>query len=282
MDRGQGNQCKEHDVHPVHPLDPSVAERRHAKMQVIDLNADVGELVGSEHTDAALLDHVSSASVACGFHAGDPQTMHRTVAAAVARGIVIGAHPSYADRDGFGRRDVEISSDRLVDDLLYQIGALDAVARRCQTRVRYVKPHGALYNRASVDEEQARAVAEAVRAYGGLVLLLQAGTGAMKIAEALGVEVFGEVFADRAYAPDGTLVPRHVSGSVFTNRPQIADQAVSLATRRRVRAIDGRWLSVPAASICLHGDAADAAETARLVRITLEEAGVSIAPFAAS
>lgn len=248
-------------------------------MTGVDLNADVGEADRPAAGDEALLASVTSASVACGFHAGNAHVMRHTVEVAARLGVTVGAHPSYADRDGFGRRDVDVEPARLVDDVLYQIGALEALARAAGTAVRYVKPHGALYHRMHSDPAIARAVAEAVRAAGDLVLLAAAGSPAIDVAERLGVTVATEAFADRAYLPGGTLVPRGTVGAVLDDPAAAAAQAVSLACEGRVRAIDGSWVQVRASSLCVHGDTPAAATLAAAVRAALAEAGVDVVPF---
>ena len=248
-------------------------------MPVIDLSADVGEGV-APGVEAALLDVVTSASVACGFHAGDPETMHATVAAAAARGVVVGAHPSYPDREGFGRRDLDRPPERIFEDVLYQTGALDGVARACGTTVRYVKPHGALYHRMDADEVCARAVASAARMYGDLVLVVPAGSKARAVAEGLGVTVAAEAFADRAYLDDGTLAPRGTPGAVLTDPDAVARQAVGLATQCAATTVTGDRIQVHATTICLHGDTPGAAELAERVRAALDGAGVELRPFA--
>jgi UPF0271 protein len=241
----------------------------------VDLNADVGE--GAD--DDAILEVVTSASVACGVHAGDPDTMRRTVQAATQRGVVIGAHPSYPDREGFGRRPMDLPPDRVTAEVLAQVVALDDVARRCGTRVRYVKPHGALYLRMADDAACARAVADAVRTGGDLVLLVPAGTAAAEAAEAAGVCVATEAFADRAYLPDGRLAPRTDAGAVLHEPAAAARRALDLALHRQVTAVDGSVLALEASSICVHGDTPGAAGLASSVRAALEAAGVMVLPF---
>jgi len=246
---------------------------------VIDLNADVGEDANGPAGDGALLDVVTSASVACGFHAGDPSVMRRTLGEAVERHVVVGAHPSYPDRAGFGRREMELSPSRLTDDMLYQIGALDGLARSYATRVSFVKPHGALYHRMGVDEACAKAICDALRAYGDLVLLAPYGSVAIGVAEHFGVEVATEAFADRAYLPDGRLAPRSDPGAVVTDADDVAARAVALAVDHRVRTTEGDWIVVTASSICIHGDTPGAAALGRRVRHALAEAGVVVEPF---
>ncbi len=248
-------------------------------MPVIDLNADVGEEASGHDGDGALLDAVTSASVACGFHAGDPSVMRRTLGDAVARQVVVGAHPSYPDSDGFGRREMEISLARLTDDLLYQIGALDGLARSYATQVRYVKPHGALYHRMGEDEACARAICDALRAYGNLSLLAPCGSVAIAVAERVGVPVATEGFADRAYLPDGRLAPRGDPGAVITDADEVAARAVTLALEHRVAAVDGSWIAVAAASICVHGDTPGSTEVAHRVHRALTAAGVTLQAF---
>ena len=248
-------------------------------MPVIDLNADVGEEAGGADGDRALLDVVTSASVACGFHAGDPSVMRRTLGEAVARQVVVGAHPSYPDRAGFGRREMAISPARLTDDLLYQIGALDGLARSYSTRVRYVKPHGALYHRMGEDDACAQAVCDALRAYGNLVLLAPYGSLSVVVAERLGVEVATEAFADRAYLPDGRLAPRHETGALVTDADEVAARAVTLAVERRVTTTDGGWIAIAASSICIHSDTPGSAGLAQRMRSALSDAGIELAPF---
>ncbi len=248
-------------------------------MPVIDLNADVGEEASGPDGDGALLDVVTSASVACGFHAGDPSVMRRTLGEAVARHVVVGAHPSYPDRSGFGRREMEISATRLTDDLLYQIGALDGLASVYATRVSYVKPHGALYHRMGEDEACAKAICEALRAYGGLTLLAPSGSLAIAVAEGFGVEVATEAFADRSYLPDGRLVPRGEVGALVTNAGEVAARAVAIAVEHQVAAVDGSSIPVSASSICVHGDTPGSVELAQRVRRSLMDAGYDLQPI---
>jgi UPF0271 protein len=240
----------------------------------VDLNADCGESYGAWTLgdDEAVLDVVTSANVACGFHAGDPLTLLRTVTAAAERGVVVGAQVSYPDLVGFGRRDMELTAAEITADVLYQVGALQGLARAAGTRVRYVKPHGALYNRAARDPAVARAVAAAADRH-DLPLLLLAGSPGQAATGAL-----GECFADRAYTPDGRLVSRREPGAVLTDPGVVAARAVRMAAGS-VTATDGTELPLTAVSTCLHGDTPQAALLARAVREALTAAGVSLAPF---
>jgi UPF0271 protein len=247
----------------------------------IDLNCDLGEGFGVWQLgdDSALLDLVTSANVACGFHAGDPQIMATVVRGAAARGVAVGAQVSYADLRGFGRRPLEVPADELRADVLYQIGALDALARAAGTRVSYVKPHGALYHRITVDPVQAAAVVEAVAAY-GLPLLTLPGTVAAMLATASGVGVFAEAFADRAYTAAGGLVPRGRPGAVISEVAAVVGRVVRLVTEGVVEAVTGEVVPVRADSICLHSDTAGAVAIAGAVRTGLAGAGIELRSFA--
>lgn len=249
----------------------------------MDLNSDVGESFGvwPMGDDAAMFRHVTSANVACGFHAGDPSGISDTCRAAVRSGVVIGAHVGYRDLAGFGRRFVDCSEHELADDVVYQIGALQALARRAGGEVRYVKPHGALYNAIATHEAHARAVVDAVRSVDpGLSLLLLPGSVALALAEDRGVRGVREAFADRAYTPEGRLVSRREEGSVLHDADLVVRRMVRLAEEGVVEAVDGSDVRVSADSVCLHGDTPGSVAMARAVRAGLEEAGVEIASFA--
>jgi UPF0271 protein len=249
----------------------------------VDLNSDLGEGYGrwALGDDAALLEVVTSANVACGFHAGDPSTIDRTVRTAVERGVSIGAQVSYPDLAGFGRREMDVAPADLTADVLYQLGALEAFARAAGSRVRYVKPHGALYNRIARDPVQAAAVVEAVRRYDpALPLLTLPGSAAMDAARDAGVPAVAEGFADRAYTADGRLVSRREPGAVLHDPEQVATRAVVMATEHRVESIDGDQVEVDVRSLCVHGDTPGAVDLARQVRAALEKAGVTLEPFA--
>ncbi|MEU8380773.1 5-oxoprolinase subunit PxpA [Streptosporangium sp. NPDC048865] len=250
---------------------------------VIDLNADLGEGFGIWRLgdDEALLDLVTSANVACGFHAGDPLTIRRTCAAAVDRGVAIGAQVSYRDLAGFGRREMDVAPEELCAEVLYQLGAVDGIARAMGGRVSYVKPHGALYNRICRDPEQAGAVVAAVADYDrSLPLLTLPGSVVHEIAAGEGVATVVEAFADRAYTGSGTLVSRRSPGAVLHDPGTVARRAVRMATERVVEAVDGSRVPVEARSICVHGDTPGAVLMARAVRDGLLDAGVTLRSFA--
>lgn len=251
-------------------------------MKTIDLNSDLGESYGAWRMgdDAAMLEVVSSANVACGFHAGDPAGILRTVKAAAERGVAIGAHVSYPDLAGFGRRDMDIAPADLTADVVYQIGALSGLAAAAGSKVRYVKPHGALYNRIAVDAVQGAAVIAALKAVDPtLVLMGLAGAPILDQARAAGLTAVAEAYADRAYTPAGHLVPRREAGAVLHDVSLIAARMVRLATEGVVEAIDGSVIRIDAQSICVHGDSPGAVVIAREVRGRLEAAGIAIAPF---
>jgi UPF0271 protein len=251
----------------------------------IDLNADLGEGFGAwtMGADEGLLEHVTSANVACGFHAGDPRVIDRTVGLAARAGVAIGAHPSHFDLRGFGRREIKSSPAEVEADVLYQVGALQAFASAHGAALRHVKPHGALYNQAVDDAELAGAIARgAMRASRGLVFVGLAGSQAMRgAAEACGLRYAAEAFVDRAYDSAGRLVSRSRPGAVVSDPQAAAAAAVRLARDRVVRTIDGGELAVEADTLCLHGDNPNALGVARAVREALERAGVSVRSLAA-
>jgi UPF0271 protein len=242
----------------------------------VDLNADLGEGFGAWRLgdDDALLAVVTSANVACGFHAGDAATMGRVCASAAQRGVVVGAQVGYRDLAGFGRRRIEYDLGELRDEVRYQIGALSAFGP-----VRYVKPHGALYNTAAVDAGQATAVVDAARSF-GLPVLCQPGSAVAVAAVAAGLRVVAEGFADRAYLPDGRLAPRSLAGAVVTDADAVVRRAVRMALDGTVLAIDGSVVGCVVESVCLHGDTPGAVALAREVRDGLLAAGVPVEPFA--
>jgi 5-oxoprolinase (ATP-hydrolysing) subunit A len=251
-------------------------------VQPLDLNCDLGEGFGVWRLgdDDALLELVTSANVACGFHAGDPSTMRRVCDRAAELGVAVGAQVGYRDLAGFGRRRIDVDPGELADEVLYQVGALDAFCRAAGTRVRYVKPHGALYNTVVHDATQAEAVVRGVRAYGGgLPVLGLPGSALLQAAEAAGLRAVPEGFADRGYTAQGTLVPRNAPGALVTEAGAVAERAVRMAVDRRVAAVDGTVLDMDVASLCLHGDTVGAADLAGRVRAALDQAGVPVAAF---
>lgn len=254
-------------------------------MSGIDLNADLGEGFGrwTLADDQALLGLVTSANVACGFHAGDSSTMRTVVRDAVAGGVRVGAHVSYRDLAGFGRRFVDVPPTELADDVVYQVAALDGFARLAGDRVRYVKPHGALYNAVVRHEGQARAVVDAVRAYDpSLALVGLPGSAVLRFAEDAGLPTVREAFADRGYLPTGELVPRGQPGAVVHDAARAAARVLELVTTGAVVAVDGTRVPVDAASVCVHSDTPGAVSLLTAVRQALEEQGVAVRPFAAA
>jgi 5-oxoprolinase (ATP-hydrolysing) subunit A len=249
---------------------------------VIDLNADLGEGFGRWRLtdDEALLAVVTSANVACGFHAGDPATMRRVCELAAARGVRIGAQVSYRDLAGFGRRAMEVPPQELAAEVAYQIGALEVFARAAGTAVSYVKPHGALYNRVVLDAEQAAAVVAGVRLAGGLPVLGLPGSELLAAAGRAGLVTVTEAFADRAYTAGGTLVARREAGAVIGAADEVVARSVRIAAERRVTALTGETVAVAARSLCVHGDTPGAARLAVRVRQALEAAGLRVEAFA--
>ena len=248
----------------------------------IDLNADLGEGFGRWRLtdDEQLLSVVTSANVACGFHAGDAVTMRRVCELAADLGVRIGAQVSYRDLAGFGRRAMDVPAEELAAEIAYQIGALEVFARAAGSRVSYVKPHGALYNRVVRDEEQAAAVVDGVLLSGErLPLLGLPGSRLHAVAEKAGLPVVAEAFGDRAYTADGALVPRGQEGAVVTDPTEVVERSVSMARFGVVTAHCGRAVAVRARSLCLHGDTPGAVALARQVRARLEASGVRVKAF---
>ncbi len=246
----------------------------------IDLNADVGESLGPwpMGEDERLIPLVSSVNIACGFHAGDPMTIARTVQLANDHGVAIGAHPGYPDLAGFGRRDMDLSAAELEAAIVYQVGAVAAFARAAGAELRHVKAHGALYNRAAADRRVAESVAKAVRRCGStLVLVGLAGSAMLEAGRAAGLAVAAEAFPDRAYEADGSLRSRRLEGAVLTDSDVVAERAVRMARDGRVVAVDGSEVRLNADTLCLHGDTPGAVEHARAVRAALEAAGIRVA-----
>lgn len=252
-------------------------------MTSIDLNSDLGEGYGAWKMgdDEAMLSIVSSANIACGFHAGDPAGILKTVQRAAENNVVIGAHVSYPDRVGFGRRDMDLTSEELVGDVIYQIGALQGMAKAAGTRVRYVKPHGALYNHIATHERQGLAVIKAMKMVDpSLVLMGLAGTKILALAQQEGLSVIGEAFADRGYTAEGLLVSRHAPGAVLHDPQEVAARMVEFVCTGEITAQDGTRIKLAAQSICLHGDSPGAVAMAMAIRQRFEQEAITIRPFA--
>jgi UPF0271 protein len=242
----------------------------------IDLNADVGESIGD---DEGVVPAVSSANVACGFHAGNPAIMRTTVQLSRRHGVAVGAHPSFRDMEGFGRREMHVEAAELENLIEYQIRALSAIASEEGVRLSHVKPHGALYNMAARDAGMANAIARAVRTVDpSLVLFGLSGSELTAAGQRAGLRVASEVFADRGYRPDGTLAPRGTPGAVLTDVAEVVRRAIAMATGQGVAAVDGTSVSVRADTLCIHGDTPGAAALARAVRAGLAAAGIEVRP----
>lgn len=251
-------------------------------MVSIDLNSDLGESYGAWKMgdDAALLGVVSSANIACGFHAGDPVGLLKTVRNAAERGVAIGAHVSYPDRVGFGRRDMDATSEDLIADVIYQIGALQGIAKAVGAKVRYVKPHGALYNHITNNKRQGLAVIKGIKMIDpALVLMGLAGTPILQLARAEGLNVLAEVFADRGYTPEGLLVSRREPNAVLHDANFVAERMLKFVRTGTVTAVDGTEIRIDAESICVHGDNPEAVTVARTIRRTFESNGVAVKSF---
>jgi UPF0271 protein len=248
-------------------------------MDSVDLNADLAEGEVLSAGDRAVLALVTSANLACGFHAGNRAVMREAAGVCRESGIAIGAHVSYRDREGFGRRPVERSPDLLVADIVEQCAVLSEEVTAAGAIVSYVKPHGALYHRMGVDPEVAASVVEAVVQHSSRSLVAQAGTVVIGMARRAGIRVVLEAYPDRGYLPSGRLAPRDRPGAVMTDPVEVAARAVTLMQRGGVVAVDGSWTPVEAETLCLHGDSPGAADVARAVRSALEDAGLTLRPF---
>jgi UPF0271 protein len=251
----------------------------------VDLNCDMGESFGRYTLghDSAMLDVVTSANIACGLHAGDPKVMQRTVTEAAAKGVAVGAHPSFPDRQGFGRRLMALTSDEVEAFVLYQLGALAGFARAVGTNLVHVKPHGALYNWAAKDSECAAAIARAVVAFDpALIVVTLPGSALVAAAHDHGLPVAQEGFADRAYQADGSLVPRSQPGAVIHDPAEAAARAVQMVTQGEIQTIDGTTIPMEIDTLCVHGDTPDAVGIAGELRQALEAAGVTITALAES
>ncbi len=252
-------------------------------MARIDLNCDMGEGFGAWQmgNDDAVLDHVNSANVACGFHAGDPRTMHRTVKAAFARGVAVGAHPGFPDLQGFGRRPMTLTKAEAYDSVLYQIGALAAFAQAGGGRLSHVKAHGMLYNMAAKDATLAEAIAQAVRDFDrDLVFYGLAGSELIRAADKLGLRAASEVFADRSYQDDGTLTPRADPGAMIEDVEVAVAQVRRMVLEGVVRSVGGKDVAVKADTLCIHGDQPGALAFVKRIREDLKQAGVEAKSFA--
>jgi 5-oxoprolinase (ATP-hydrolysing) subunit A len=248
----------------------------------VDINSDVGESFGRWvlGDDTAMLETVTSANIACGFHAGDPSTLRRCCEDAAARGVTIGAQVGYPDLAGFGRRFIDMDPGELTDTIVYQIGALESLARVAGARVAYVKPHGALYNAVVHHAEQAAAVVRAIREYDDrLPVLGLPGSELLRQCREAGISVVREAFADRAYTPEGSLVPRSEPEALVHDVDAVARRVVRMVTEREVVAVDGSVVTVEADSICVHGDTPTAVSLAQAVRHALREAGIGLRAF---
>jgi UPF0271 protein len=250
----------------------------------IDLNCDMGEGFGvySIGSDEQVMPFITSANIACGFHAADPGTIWKTVKMAKAHGVAVGAHPSYPDLVGFGRRPMEASADEVMADVLYQIGALSAFCRREGVRLQHVKPHGALYNTAAVNSSIAKAIAEAIKALDPeLYMVCLSNSEMVTAARTAGIRYVEEVFADRAYTSDGKLVPRAQTGAVIHDPGVAAERVLAMVRDRCVIAVDGTPVPLTAQTICVHGDTAEAIEMIRVIRSRLEQEHVRLRAFGA-
>jgi len=248
-------------------------------LKTIDLNCDMGESYGAWKmgNDAEVMRYITSANIACGFHGGDPATIRKTVALALERGVAIGAHPSLPDRQGFGRRVMQIKPQEMYDLVVYQAGAVEAFARAAGARLHHVKCHGALYNMAATDEALSEAMVRAVKDLGGTMLYALSGSKTHEPAKRAGIRVAGEVFADRGYADDGTLAPRDLPGGLIEDPAQAVKQALAMIEQGYVTSLSGRRIPVAADTLCLHGDQPGAVAFARALRQAFSEKGISIA-----
>jgi UPF0271 protein len=251
-------------------------------MPSIDLNCDMGESFGAWKmgNDAALMDHVTSVNIACGFHAGDATTIRKTVETAIEKGVAIGAHPGYPDLQGFGRRNMSLSSDDIYDIVLYQVAAIKGICEASGGTLHHVKPHGALYNQAAKSNELSSAIARAVRSIDPN-LVFYGGSGSCLISEAnkVGLKTASEVFADRTYQPDGSLTPRTSHGALVTDRSESVLQALQMVTSESVTAISGENLAIKADTLCIHGDGEHALEFAIALRAAFQENDIDVRPI---
>ncbi len=251
-------------------------------MHIIDLNSDLGESFGAYTLgmDEALMDYITSANVACGWHAGDPVVMEKTLRTAAAKGVAVGAHPGYPDLMGFGRREMKITADEAYAYVLYQLGALSAFAKNLGIKLQHVKPHGAMYNQACKDEKLAMAICRAAQDFDkDLIILAPYNSAFRTAAEAIGQPFAAEFFADRAYLPDGSLVPRSQPGAVIHDADLACQRVLQMAREGTVTCIDGTVLNMRCASVCVHGDNEAALASVKQIREALEREGVALQPM---
>jgi len=248
-------------------------------MFVVDLNCDMGESFGAWKmgNDAALLDHVTSANIACGFHAGDPTTIRKTIELALEKKVAVGAHPGYPDLQGFGRRSMTMKPDEVFDIVLYQVSAIKGMCESLGGRLHHVKPHGALYNQAVSDRDLSRAIAKAVaKADPDLIYFGLAGSQMLTDAKELGLRASAEVFADRTYQPDGTLTPRSQPNALIQRTDESIEQVLQMVRSQTVTAVTGEPVPIRAETICIHGDGANALEFAKAIRYALAAADITV------
>lgn len=246
----------------------------------VDINSDIGESFGMYKMglDEQVINHISSANIACGFHAGDPIWMSRTVKLAEKHGVAIGAHPSFPDLAGFGRRNMSLKPEEVKADIVYQIGALQAFTK--SKKLQHVKPHGAMYNQAVMDDVMAKAICESILDVDpNMILIALAGSNWVKIASSCGLRVASEAFADRAVASNGSLVPRSSPGAVIHDVSEVVQRGLEIVTNGTVRSITGEKIDIKADSICIHGDTPGAVNMAAELKGNLEKAGISISPI---
>jgi UPF0271 protein len=251
-------------------------------MPTVDLNCDMGESFGpwKMGDDAALMDHVTSINIACGFHAGDPTTIRKTIEAAVKKGVAIGAHPGYPDLQGFGRRNMLLSPDEIYDIVLYQVAAVKGICEALGAKLHHVKPHGALYNQAAKSVELSRAIVRAVRSIDSqLIFYGGSGTCLISEAEACGLRAASEAFADRTYEADGSLTPRTSPNALITDQGRSVAQALQMVKSGTVTALSGEAVRIDADTICLHGDGDHALEFAIALRAAFQENGIEVSPI---
>ena len=248
-------------------------------MLSVDLNCDMGESFGAWQmgNDAALMDFVSSVNVACGFHAGDASVIRQTIETAISKNVAVGAHPSFPDLQGFGRREIKMSASEVFDIVLYQIAAVKGICESSGAKLHHVKPHGALYNQAAKDENLAEAIAKAVKAIDGkLILYGLAGSFLISEAEKLGLQTASEVFADRTYQADGSLTPRSQPNALIENTEKAAAQVWQMISEKTVMTTDGEKIALFAETVCIHGDGTHALEFAKTINAKLKANGVKI------